>query len=98
MCHLVCKACRGSGVRLISEGRHSDAVTVKIILKIVSENLRRSLCCHSYSSGLQKYLNNSNKHDIRQRLAYWGFSLCEIVFHLFLGSLLSCIHRVVFVP
>lgn len=35
----------------------------KTILKIESENLWRSLCCHSYSSGLQKHLKSSNKHD-----------------------------------
>lgn len=68
MYHLVCEACRGSGMRLISEGRHSDAVADKITLKIVSENLWKSLCCHSYSSGLQKHLNNSNKHDIKTGL------------------------------
>lgn len=67
MYHLVCKACRSSGVRPISEGRRSDAVTDKRILKIVSENLWRSLCCHSYSSRLQKHLNNSNKHDIKTK-------------------------------
>lgn len=65
---LVCKACRGIGVWLISEGRHSDAVADKIIFKIVSENRWRSLCCHSYSCGLQKHLNNSNKHDIKTGL------------------------------
>lgn len=52
---------------LISEGRHSDAVADKIILKIASEKLWRSLCCHSYSSGLQKHLNNGNKHDIKTK-------------------------------
>lgn len=88
MYHLVCKACRGSGMWLISEGRHSDAVTDKIILKIVAENLWRSLCCHSYSSRLQKHLNNSNKHDIKTKTGLLGFFFqCEIVFYVFSWSL-----------
>lgn len=73
MHHLVCKACRGSGIRLVSEGRNLDAVTEKTILKIESENLWRSLCCHSYSSGLQKYLKSSNKHDIKTKTGLPGF-------------------------
>lgn len=73
MHHLVCKVCRGSGIRLVSEGGNLDAVTEKTILKIESENLWRSLCCHSYSSGLQKYLKSSNKHDIKTKTGLPGF-------------------------
>lgn len=73
MYHLVCKACRGSGIRLVSEGRNLGAVTEKTILKIESENLRRSLSCHSYSSGLQKHLKSSNKHDIKIKTGLPGF-------------------------
>lgn len=62
------KPAEALAVWLISEGRHSDAVADKIIFKIVSENRWRSLCCHSYSCGLQKHLNNSNKHDIKTGL------------------------------
>lgn len=72
MYHLVCKACRGSGIRPVSEGRNSDAVTEKTILKIEYENLWRSLCCHSYSSGLQKHLKSSNKHDIKTKTGFPG--------------------------
>ena len=82
-------------MRLTSEGRHSDAVADKIILKIVSENLWRSLCCHSYSSHLQKHLNNSNKHDIKTKTGLLGFSFqCEIVFYIVLWSLFFLVYAV----